>query len=436
MNRKSGLPKNWILVKLGEISEFKYGKGLPQEKRIQGEYPVYGSNGVVGYHNIFLVPKPSIIVGRKGSAGSVHLSLKPSYPIDTTYYVEENNETSIFFLFYLLKSLRLHQFDKSTAIPGLNRNDAYKLLIPLPPLPEQHRIVYKIEELFSDIDNGIESLKKARAQLKIYRQAVLKAAFEGKLTNKNVKDGELPKGWKWVKLENIGFVQIGPFGSQLHRRDYVIDGIPLINPMHIKEGKIIADKSYSIQEAKRNSLPNYIIKENDIILGRRGEMGRCALVTRNEDGWFCGTGSLFIRPLKNVNAKWLCVFLGSSVAKNYLENAATGTTMLNLNSKIINQINVPMCSLAEQNQIVIEIEDRLSICDNLEQTIEQSLRQADSLKQSILKKAFEGKLVPQNPDDEPASVLLEKIRAERETLAERKKPNKPKVTKRRKAGTA
>jgi type I restriction enzyme, S subunit len=121
-------------------------------------------------------------VGRKGAAGEVHLAESECWPIDTTYYVKAPQNWSIRFHYYLLKCLRLDQHDRSTAIPGLNRNDAYGIEIPVPPLPTQHRIVEKIEELFSELDHGVESLKKAQKQLRTYRQAVLKDAFEGKLT--------------------------------------------------------------------------------------------------------------------------------------------------------------------------------------------------------------------------------------------------------------
>ncbi len=118
----------------------------------------------------------------KGAAGAVSFSAKPCWPIDTTYYVRASAYIDIRFSFYLLTSLRLNQFDRSTAIPGLNRDDAYDLVVDLPPLPEQHRIVAKLEALFSALDKGVESLKTAQAQLKVYRQAVLKHAFAGKLT--------------------------------------------------------------------------------------------------------------------------------------------------------------------------------------------------------------------------------------------------------------
>ena len=256
--------------------------------------------------------------------------------------------------------------------------------IPLPPLAEQERIVAKIEELFSQLDAGLESLKTAQAQLKIYRQAVLKYAFE-----------EGKENYKSHILNDISEkIQIGPFGSQLHQEDYIENGIPLINPMHIKAGKIVPNYSYSIKMEKRDSLPNYIMKSGDVIMGRRGEMARCGLVTEKENGWFCGTGSLYIRPVeKSVDSTFLYYYLRSETTKKYLEDNAGGTTMANLNSKIVKNIPVFLPTLEQQQRIVEEIESRLSVCDKLKETIRASLKQAEALRQSILKQAFEGKLL-------------------------------------------
>jgi restriction endonuclease S subunit len=179
------LPGGWVWTKLGEIISFEYGKGLKADKREnKGNIPVYGSNGIVGYHSIPLIEKPCLIIGRKGAAGYVHISNVPCWAIDTTYYIIPPDELNLVFLYFILSTLNLNSLDKSTAIPGLNRNDAYDLYIPLPPLLEQRALVAKIEQLFSDLDNGIANLKKAQEQLKIYRQAVLKKAFVGELTRK------------------------------------------------------------------------------------------------------------------------------------------------------------------------------------------------------------------------------------------------------------
>jgi len=177
------LPGGWEWTTLGEIISLEYGKGLTKNKRrSDGNVPVYGSSGIVGYHSESFTKGPSLVIGRKGSVGSVYLSKIPCWPIDTTYFIEPPRELNLNYLFYMISSLNLELLDKSTTIPGLNRNNAYSLTVSLSPLPEQHRIGTKIEELFTQLDAGISALETAQAQLKRYRQSVLKAAVEGKLT--------------------------------------------------------------------------------------------------------------------------------------------------------------------------------------------------------------------------------------------------------------
>lgn len=118
------LPAGWQSVRLGYIYEFAYGKSLPEKARNEkGQVPVYGSNGIVGYHDEPLVTQPSLIVGRKGSAGAVNLAYQHFWPIDTTYYVIPPKGINLLFSYYLIRSIDLKRFDKSTAIPGLNRQD-------------------------------------------------------------------------------------------------------------------------------------------------------------------------------------------------------------------------------------------------------------------------------------------------------------------------
>jgi type I restriction enzyme S subunit len=189
--------------------------------------------------------------------------------------------------------------------------------------------------------------------------------------------------------------------------------------MHIQDGQIYPSSSYSITIQKRDSLPNYILLKDDVIMGRRGEMGRCGLITKKEEGWFCGTGSLYLRPIKQkVYSVFLYYYLRSPIIKELLTGKATGTTMMNLNKTIISELPINLPSIEEQTQIVQEIETRLSVCDKLNEAIEQSLEKAQALRQSILKKAFEGKLLSQNelqtcrqqPDWEPAAKLLERVK--------------------------
>ncbi len=255
--------------------------------------------------------------------------------------------------------------------------------IAVPPLPTQQAIVTRIESIFAELDKAVQHLRTAQQQLKTYRQAVLNHWL-------NNDDGK----WETVKLGEVAEkIQIGPFGTQLHKSDYINGGIPLINPMHISNNKIQPDKSFSVSEEKYKKLSNYYLQKDDVILGRRGEMGRCAVVSEKEDGMLCGTGSLYIRGGSAFCADYLCKLLCSQKIIMYFENASSGTTMSNLNRGIIENCEIPLPPLTEQQRIVKEIESRLSQASTSSAYIENALQQAEALRQSILKKAFSGELV-------------------------------------------
>lgn len=379
---KNQLPKDWEWKKFEDVCEIISGKNQSKVINPNGKYPIYGSSGIFGYADEYLCNEGTIVVGRKGTINSPLFVKTKFWNVDTAFGLSPNKDYNNKLLYYFCLSFNFHKLDKSTTIPSLAKRDLLTIDIPLPPKPTQQAIVSKIEELFSELDKGIETLLLAQQQLKAYRQSVLKWAFvNDSFNNFFLKD----------VTEKI---QIGPFGTQLHKEDYVVNGIPLINPMHIKDGLIVADPSYSIKKSKRDSLPNYILKQGDVIMGRRGEMGRCGLVTKKEIGWFCGTGSLYFRPdAKKVNSVFLYYYLRSEPVKKYLDSNAGGTTMANLNLKIVNDIPISLPSVEEQDNILQVIESRLSVADKMDESITQSLQQAEALRQSILKKAFEGKLV-------------------------------------------
>ena len=158
------------------------------------------------------------------------------------------------------------------------------------------------------------------------------------------------------------------------------------------------------------------MSQDDIVIGRRDEMGRCAIVTKKENGWLCGTGSLFVRFLPFLDFDFYCYILSSRRVKDFLSDSSIGTTMQNLNQKILQTIPVPICSNNEQIEIINEINKQLSIVENNILEIDNNLLRTNTLRQSILKKAFSGKLVPQNPNDEPASELLIRINKEKAEL--------------------
>jgi type I restriction enzyme S subunit len=399
MTNQKIIPKHWQIKKLGEVCDVLDNLRKPinsdeRQKRILGKsrkelYPYYGATGQVGWIDSFITDGEFILVGEDG-APFLDLVKDKAYKINGKTWVNNhahilNGKKNIIlndFVHYYLNSIDYRQHVNGTTRLKLTKSNLVEIPFVVPPLPEQQLIVSKIEELLSDLENGKQQLLTAQQQLKVYRQSLLKWAF----VNSNFKD--------YVLKDVTEKIQIGPFGTQLHKEDYIENGIPLINPMHIQDGNIQPNFSYSITKEKRNSLPNYILKEGDVIMGRRGEMGRCGLVRKKESGWFCGTGSLYFRPeTKKLNSLFLYYYLSSQTAKKYLDNNAGGTTMANLNLKIVNDIPISLPSLKEQQRIVDELESKLTVCDKIEETINNSLQQAEMLKQSILKKAFEGKLL-------------------------------------------
>lgn len=205
--------------------------------------------------------------------------------------------------------------------------------IPLPPLPEQKRIAAILDKA-----DGIRRKRQQAIQLADdFLRAVFLDMFGDPVTN--------PKGWETKLLKDISRIQIGPFGTQLHKEDYIEDGVPLINPTHIVKGRIVPKKDLTISAGKHAGLPEYHLKVGDIVMGRRGEMGRCAVVTEKENGWMCGTGSLFVRPNKaGIFSEYLNKFLSSDAIKSHLESESLGATMPNLNKTIVGNIQVPVPS--------------------------------------------------------------------------------------------
>ena len=285
------------------------------------------------------------------------------------------------YLYYFLqgKFAVLNTKKKGAATPHLDPSILNQQKLIVPPIEEQERIVAKIEELFSELDNCIDTLKNTKQQLSVYRQAVLKEAFNVQADSVEIS----------TIVEDI---RIGPFGTALHKEDYIDGGIPVINPQHIKKNKIQPNSKTSVTEEKANELNSYRLKTNDVIMGRRGEMGRTAAVTEKESGWICGTGSIRFRLKLEYDAEFYAQILSSPSVVQYLEENATGTTMKNLNEEIVKHIPVPKITRKQQVEINSALEANLSVCDSIEKTIDAVLQRAEAMRQSILKKAFEGEL--------------------------------------------
>ena len=339
-----------------------------------------GKSFLLGYtneeHGIY--EKLPVIIFDDFTTASQYVNFKFKVKSSAMKILQPNTELVLpKFIYYRMQII---QFDHSTHKRYWIQQYS-KIKVWIPSLEVQAKIVTKIEEMLSQLDEGVETLNKTKEQLKVYRQAVLKEAFE------------FSRGDKVVKItEVVDDIRIGPFGTILHKSDYITDGIPVINPQHIKNNTIYPNNKVSISNDKAAELSSYMLRENDIIMGRRGEMGRCAAITSKENGWICGTGSIMFRVKSEFDATFYAKILSSPDVVHYLEENATGTTMKNLNEDIVKNIPVPYITKKAQQKIADKIECTLSVCDSIEKNVEMALQQAEALRQSILKKAFEGEL--------------------------------------------
>ena len=207
------MKEGWKKVRLGEVAEFKYGKGLPERNRIVGEFPVYGSGGMVGYHNEYLVEGPGIIVGRKGTIGSVFFEKRSFYPIDTVFYIEEIKQgTDKKFLYYMLLNLKLNKLNSDAAVPGLNRNIAYQQQVVFPPLSTQNKISSILSAYDDLIENNNRRIKILEEMAQsIYREWFINFRFPEHEKVKMVDSelGKIPEGWEVRRLSDVCNIIMG-----------------------------------------------------------------------------------------------------------------------------------------------------------------------------------------------------------------------------------
>ena len=423
------VPENWVWVRLGGITQVISG-GTPSTSKkeyydggtiswlspvdLSNYNDIYISHGnkmitLEGLNNSSakLLPKDTVCLTSRAPIGYVAIAENElstnqgfkSFLPSPTYLAR--------FLYWYLKGNKelLESKASGTTFLELSASKAATIEFPLPPLSEQQRIVERIEELFAKLDEAKERLQEVADSFAVRKAAILHKAFTGELIGKQVTE--------LVSLENlVDLIKIGPFGSSLHESDYIENGIPLVNPKHIVQQRIVPQSKISISDEKAEELSSYKLKENDIVLGRRGEMGRCAPISNREENWICGTGSMIIRLKKEYDAKLYSLILGSQATVTYLENSAVGSTLKNLNEKIVRKIPVPQFSSEEQHEIVRLIDDLLARERAAQQATEQALASIDLMKKSILARAFRGELGTNKASEASALELLKQVLAE------------------------
>ena len=511
------VPNSWVWTRLSELGGVVAG-GTPSTKE-----PTYWADEVnwispadlTGY-SAKTIKRGAKSISRIGLAnssakvmpvGSVHFSSRA--PIGYVVISSEPLATNqgfkslvpapgIFneYIYYYLMASRGYARKRAsgTTFLELSGRAFGDLPIPLAPTATQHKIVAKIEKLFSELDKGVESLKTARAQLKVYRQAVLKHAFEGKLTaqwreeNKDklekpeqllarikqerealyeqqlkewkaaVKEWEesgklgkkpqrpkklskvadllhdvtaklppLPESWIWEKL---GWMTCGvEYGTAA--KSATTGRVPVLRMGNIQNAKFDwADLVYTSDD---NEIAEYLLHDGDVLFNRTNSpelVGKTAIYKGGRPAVFAGYLIRVNHIRTVVNGQYLNLFLNSHVTRQYGSSVKTdGVNQSNINGAKLSNYPFPYCSIEEQHEVTRILEKTLSLVDETEADISQELQKAAALRQSILKKAFTGQLVPQDPHDELASVLLDRIRTEREKA---EKNNHSKKTKKRK----
>lgn len=300
-----------------------------------------------------------------------------------------------YFLYYFRSSFfqrKIVEESQGTAMSNLiGIKDFKEIEVPIPSIEDQEHIVFKIEELFSELDKSIEQLKTAHQQLKVYRQSVLKWAFEGKLTNEDLKDGELPANWEWVRLSDV-CQKIGDIDHKMPKN--VPDGYPYVSTKDFTDDlKISFNNVKYITKEDFLSLSRKIKPERgDIIFPRYGTIGKNILIDFDRD-FLVSYSCAVIKPNHQlVDSKYVYLYTLSPKVEDEIRKYTVETTQANVGISSIKSFVFPLPNKNEQVKIVEEIERRLSVADKLEETITKSLQQAEALRQSILKKAFEGKL--------------------------------------------
>ena len=501
------LPQGWALTTIGKIcTKLQYGYTAtasvercgPRFLRITDIQDGAVAWPTVPYCEIdskqaekYLVCDGDIVFARTGGTvgKSYVINSVPEPSVFASYLIRlsAHAEVDPNYLYYFFQSPSYWEqigLKKGGLQGNVNATSLASLAVPICSLNEQRRIVVKIEELFSELDKGIESLKIAQAQLKVYRQALFKNAFEGKLTahwrmanpeklkasnallidtqqertqryhhelaewQASGKQGlkpripkalpavtvdelaglpELPTGWTWTRLGNTNSdVFDGPFGSNLKSSDYVADGVRVIRLENIGALEFIENKESYITQEKYELLKGHTVSGGDIIFSSFiTENIRVALLPKGITKAVNKADCFCVRSFgQTLNTEYLVTFLSTRHVFKQLEAKIHGVGRPRINTTQLKDVFIPICSPDEQLAVISEIDSRLSQAAQLEQTLSSALLRSEALRGSILIKAFRGQLVPQHPTDEPASALLTRINAESSAKLPGKKARK------------
>ncbi|CAB1370158.1 restriction endonuclease subunit S [Denitratisoma oestradiolicum] len=439
----------WQVATLGDLFDLKYGKSLPERNRMSaGTVPVYGSNGVVGHHDKAITSGPTIIVGRKGSAGRVAYSETPCWPIDTTYFIDDFGEShDSRFWAYQFTSLRLDEFEKSSAIPGLNRDDAYTRECVFPGLDEQHRIAKKLDHIAVHLDDIRTRLETIPAIIKRFRMSVLAAACSGRLTadwrrgnpvvtesqewvrrliesrkkrflqqqakalaegkraprqpvipDQLIEVNDLPSSWSECPLATLFSVETGGTPSRKNESYWQDGNIPWVKTGEVQNCDIFDAEEHITSLALTESNAKVFPAETLLIAmygeGKtRGQVGRLKIPAATNQA----CAALVNEDLGEVARSYAYYFCLGQYQK--LRDDSVGGNQPNLNLDKVKNWIVAVPPPEEQTEIVRRVGAMFKQADAIETRYRKAKTFTNKLMPSVLAKAFRGELVEQGGEE-------------------------------------
>lgn len=360
-------------VKIGDLTKIKTGKLDANASSADGEYPFFTCSKEPLRISTYSYDCECVLIAGNGDLNVKYYNGKfDAY--QRTYIIEDNSQNRMYmpYLYYFMEGYveELRQQAIGGVIKYIKLANLTDAMIELPSIDIQKSIVINLEK----VKNVIKARQK---QLNLLDELVKDRFVE--LFGDPVSN---PYGYDTVALSELASIKIGPFGSLLHKEDYIEGGHPLLNPSHIIEGKISPDYKLTISNEKYEELSAYQLKAGDVVMGRRGEMGRCAVV-KNE-GFLCGTGSIIIRSNGEVTADFIQKIISFPSFKNYIEDMAVGQTMQNLNVPIVSKFQIIKPPMKVQDSYY----DLVNQVDKSKVTIKKSLKETQTLFDSLMQKYF------------------------------------------------
>ena len=374
----------WKDLYVKDIVKLNYGKGLPKsERNPDGAYPVYGANGIMDWSDKVLATGPSIVIGRKGSAGELKVAKGPFWPSDVTYFTTHDPSAVDFeYLYYLLQYLNLPSLAKGVK-PGINRNDVYSLKIPIPPLDEQKRIV-------SILDQAFEGLDRARANAEANLESVeelIKSTFEQELRG-------LDEAQECALSDHIELLTGFAFKSSGYVDDP--DGMRLIRGDNVIPGEMRWDGAKKWPRSDTHNYVKYHLQAGDLLIAMDRTWIKSgikyAVLTEADVPSMLVQRVARLRPKQSLQLGFLELTIGSRHFEQYVLSIQTGSGVPHVSGDQIKQYRLKIPSISAQTRISEKFAklnaDKLS----LQLAYRHTLNQADELRQSILQKAFSGEL--------------------------------------------